>query len=111
MSSYDFNNESLPIEELRQTDIVAYLSKLGFKPRKINNFNYWYLSPLKDEKIPSFKVNRKLNQWYDFGSAKGGNIIDFGILYFNCSVSDFLRQINSPVSPYQPFLKKLQTKL
>lgn len=87
--------------------MVQYLSELGYEPIKIRGFNYWYLSPLRDEKTPSFKVNRKLNRWYDFGYAKGGNIIDFGILYFNCSVSDFLRQLNCPVSPHQPFLKKL----
>lgn len=106
----DIRKQSLPIEEVRQIDMVQYLSELGYEPIKIRGFNYWYLSPLRDEKIPSFKVNRKLNRWYDFGYAKGGNIIDFGILYFNCSVSDFLRQLNCPFSSHQPLLKKLQNE-
>lgn len=98
----DVREQGLPIEELRQKDIVEYLSKLGYEPAKIRSFNYWYLSPLRKEKTPSFKVNRKLNRWYDFGIGKGGNIIDFGILYFNCTVSDFLRSLSSDFSSHQP---------
>ena len=57
--------------------------------------DYWYLSPLRLEKDPSFKVNRKLNVWYDHGIGKGGNLIDLGILLFNCSVSEFLEKLGS----------------
>lgn len=77
----EFRNDSLTIEELRQRDLIEYLSKLGFEPVKIRGFNYWYLSPLRNEKTPSFKVNTKLNRWYDLGLAKGGNIIDFDVLF------------------------------
>ncbi len=55
-------------------DMVEYLQKLGYQPQKIRNNDYWYLSPLRDEKTASFKVNRKLNAWYDFGLGQGGNI-------------------------------------
>ena len=64
--------------EVKQLDIVDYLEKLGHRPQKIRNNDYWYLSPLREEKEPSFKVNRKLNVWYDHGLGKGGNIIDLG---------------------------------
>jgi hypothetical protein len=77
-------------EEARQIDIVDYLSKLGHQPTKIRNVDYWYLSPLRDEKTPSFKVNRKLNRWYDHGIGKGGNLIDFGLLYHNITIGEFL---------------------
>lgn len=93
------------LEEARQIDLVNYLSEIGHQPTKIRGYNYWYLSPLREEKIPSFKVNRKLNRWYDFGLAKGGNIIDFGILYIRCSVGDFLNQNNPQFSSHQPFIK------
>ena len=63
----------LSIDEARQIDMVEYLSKLGHSPSKIKNFDYWYLSPLREEKTPSFKVNRKLNCWYDHGIGKGGS--------------------------------------
>ena len=78
------------IKKVRQLDIVSYLSRLGIEPARINGVNYWYQSPFRDEKTPSFKVNRHLNRWYDFGEGAGGNLIDFGIRYHQCSVGDFL---------------------
>ncbi len=75
----NFSKQRLSIEEARQTDMVDYLSKLGYEPAKVRGINYWYLSPLREERTPSFKINRKLNRWYDHGLGKGGNIIDFAI--------------------------------
>ena len=59
--------------------MVDYLEKLGYMPQKIRGNDYWYLSPFRQEKEPSFKVNRKLNAWYDHGTGRGGNIVDFGM--------------------------------
>ncbi len=73
----DFSKQRLSIEEAKQTDLVDYLSKSGHQPAKVRGNDYWYLSPLREEKTPSFKVNRKLNRWYDHGLGKGGNIIDW----------------------------------
>jgi hypothetical protein len=81
------------LEELKQIDIVDYLEKLGHHPQKIRNNDYWYLSPLRDETQPSFKVNRKINAWFDHGLGKGGNIIDFGILYHQCNVSQLIKKL------------------
>ena len=36
--------------------MIDYLSKLGYQPAKIKNNDYWYLSPLREERTPSFKV-------------------------------------------------------
>jgi len=85
--------------EAKQIDLVDYLTALGHRPQKIRNKDYWYLSPLREEKTPSFKVNRSLNAWYDHGIGKGGNLIDFGIHYFNCSVSNFLEHLSEYQSP------------
>ena len=76
-----FRNNLPSVEEVKNTDMVDYLASLGFKPAKVSRNDFWYLSPFRDETTPSFKVNRNLNRWYDFGDGKGGNIIDFGILY------------------------------
>ncbi len=78
--------------------MVAYLEKLGFQPEKINNYDHWYLSPLREEKQASFKVNRKLNAWYDHGSGKGGNIIDFGIVYHKCSIPVLIQKHSGSLS-------------
>ncbi|MBF9252256.1 toprim domain-containing protein [Pontibacter sp. 172403-2] len=98
----DFRKQGLSINEAKEMDMVDYLSGLGHEPAKIRNTDYWYLSPLRDEKTPSFKVNRKLNRWYDHGLGKGGNLVDFAILYHNCTVGEFLQKLNSDLSFQKP---------
>jgi DNA primase len=80
------------LKEFKEIDLVEYLSSLGFKPRKVRNEDFWYLSPLREEKEASFKVNRKLNVWYDHGIGKGGNLIDFALLYHHCTLYEFLQK-------------------
>ena len=89
-------------KEAKQIDLVEYLSTLGFKPAKIRGNDCWYLSPLRDEKTPSFKVDRKINCWYDHGLGKGGNIIDFGMLYFNRTATEFIEKLSNNFSFHQP---------
>lgn len=48
---------------------------MGFQPAKISGNNCWYYSPLHDEKTPSFKVNWKMNRWYDFSEGKGKKLL------------------------------------
>ncbi len=88
--------------EARQLDIVEYLEKLGHSPQKTRNNDYWYLSPLRDEKEPSFKVHRKLNVWYDHGLGKGGNIIDLAILYHKCSFKEVIEKLQEIFSFHLP---------
>jgi DNA primase len=92
------NTNKITIEEAKQMNIIDYLASLNLEPQKINGDDYWYLSPLRDERTPSFKISRKLNLWYDHGIGKGGNIIDFGIRYFDCSVADFLEKLTNKSS-------------
>ena len=94
----------LSCEEAKKIDLVDYLERLGFKPERIRHNDYWYHSPLRDEKTPSFKVNRLLNVWYDHGIGKGGGIIDFGMLYYKCSIHEFLRKLSDDFSFHQPSL-------
>ena len=89
----NISEQRLTCAQARELDMVDYLSKLGHQPYKVSNNNYWYLSPLRTEKTASFKVNRKLNRWFDHGSGKGGNIIDFGVLYHHCTIAELLQSI------------------
>ena len=98
----DFRKQKRSIAEAKEMDMVQYLSLLSYEPSKIRNNDYWYLSPLRQEKTPSFKVNRKLNRWYDHGLGKGGNIIDFGIQYYGCSVGEFLNKLDGGFSFQKP---------
>src|SRR6266545_2798601 len=58
------------IRETKEIDMVQFLSRLGHELAEIKGKNYWYLSPLRSEKAPSFKVNAKMNRWYDWGEGK-----------------------------------------
>lgn len=89
------NTHKISCRQANGLDLVDYLETLGHKPQKIRNNDYWYPSPLREEKEASFKVNRKLNVWYDHGSGQGGNMVDFGTLFHQCSVSEFLQRLNS----------------
>ena len=95
-------NKRLNCEEAKQWDLVNFLSGIGFEPKTIRRNDYWYLSPLRIENTPSFKIARKLNVWYDHGIGKGGTIIDFCCLYFNCSVKDALEKLAGNLSFHQP---------
>lgn len=65
----------MTIQEAKQIRIADYLQCLGYTPVKKQGNSLWYKSPLREETEASFKVNTELNQWYDFGIGKGGNII------------------------------------
>jgi hypothetical protein len=78
------------IVQFRQIDLVDYLAQLGYHPTKISHNDYWYLSPLRNEKNASFKIDRAKNLWYDHGMGVGGDLIDFGMRFHGLSFSDLL---------------------
>ncbi len=86
------------IQQAKEISIIDYLNILDFEPQKIQGNDYWYLSPFRNEKTASFKVNNAKNLFYDFGVDTGGSIIDFGIKYYDCSVSEFLGKLEGAFS-------------
>lgn len=95
------------IKQAKEIDIVDYLASQGIHPDKPPRGNdYWYKSPFRDERTPSFKVNRALNKWYDWGDGIGGNLLDLGVLMHNCSIEDFLGKLDGSGASLQ-----LQRKL
>jgi len=88
----------MTIEQAKNLDIVDYLSKAGHEPQKISGNHYWYYSPFRDERTPSFKVNRKLNRWFDFAEGKGGNLVDLGMILHGGSVSYFLQKLEKGIT-------------
>ncbi|MBN8876887.1 MAG: toprim domain-containing protein [Sphingobacteriales bacterium] len=86
--------QKLSCNQANQIDLVDYLARLGYTPKKIVRNNHWFLSPFRDEKTPSFKVNRQLNVWYDHGIGKGGRLVDFGTAFHQCTVSGLLHRLS-----------------
>ena len=76
--------------QAREISIEKVLQNLGCEPTKSNENESWYLSPFRIEKTASFKLNRKINRWFDHGDQKGGNVIDFVIQKFGFSVNEAL---------------------
>lgn len=85
--------KKLSFSEAKQIPIIDYLDRFGIVPAKISGNDYWYFSPFRDERTPSFKVNARKNLWYDHGSGEGGSIIDLGARLHQCSLTDFLEDL------------------
>jgi hypothetical protein len=103
-------------KQAKQIPIENFLNKLNHQPVKERGTDLWYKSPLREvDNTPSFKVNKILNTWYDFGLEKGGSIIDLVCLMFNDNVSQTLKRLSSdfgtftPVKYHQPIKKQLKT--
>lgn len=84
------------IEQAKLIPLALILEKIGCKPAREKGHKSTYLSPVRNERTPSFHVNNDKNLWYDFGIGKGGNIIGFVCTYLesrkeSCTVSDALR--------------------
>lgn len=83
--------QSADVERLRAVPITGLLEQLGFMPKRCRGTEYWYCSPLRDERNASFKVDTQRNVWFDFGIGKGGDIFRLvGELIGN---TDFKKQL------------------
>lgn len=87
-------NVKFSCAQAREIDLVNYLQRFGIMPVKVRGNNFWYHSPFREERTPSFKVDRKTNRWYDFGEGMGGNIIDFAIRFKDCTIAEFLKSLD-----------------
>jgi len=91
----------LSCKEARELDLVQMLKALGHEPASVRNHDYWFKSPFRTERTASFKVNRNRNIWFDFAEGIGGDMIDFGVRYFNCSVGKLLEYLSGNSLPNQ----------
>ncbi len=84
----------MEIQHIKQISITDYLQQQGYPPARIQGIHYWYCSPLRNERTPSFKVNTERNQWYDFGSGEHGDIIDLVCALHRCTISEAIRLLS-----------------
>jgi hypothetical protein len=90
------------VAQAKQIKITEFLNGEGIRPTKILGDDFWYCSPLRQEKTPSFKVNDRANVWYDHGLGQGGNILDLVMeMHHFGTVSQALDKL-SDKTPYQP---------
>lgn len=93
----------MTLEEVKVIRIVDYLNNKGIAPQKVRGNQYWYSSPIREDKDPSFKVDDGKNLWYDYGEGHGGNLIELGkYLYNTKDVHAIIKHIeeNAPVGSF-----------
>lgn len=83
------------IQAIKRLPIRTYLAERGLHPTKDNPRYGLYLSPLRKEHTPSFKVDYVQNLWYDFGLGAGGSIIDLVMRLERCDFAQALRLLGS----------------
>ena len=76
---------------LEEVDILDVISQ--YVDLKKRGKNYFGLSPFRSETKPSFSVAPHKNMWYDFGSAQGGNSIQFLVEYEKISFPEAVRSL------------------
>ena len=84
----------MEIQNIKQISITDYLQQQGYSPARVQGVQFWYYSPLRNERTPSFKVNTERNQWYDFGSGEHGDIIDLVCALHRCTISEAIRLLS-----------------
>lgn len=89
----------LSFADAKNIPITGYLAGLGHEPSGIRGVDYWYYSPFREERTPSFKVNSKLNVWYDHGTGEGGTILDLGAKLHGCTLFEFLEKLSQGNRP------------
>ncbi len=96
----ELGRDGFSLTRIREIDMVGYLAKLGYEPVAVKKegTDFWYMSPLRTEGEASFHINQINNEWYDFPLAKGGNMIDFCLLYHQCSIRELLEKFNADLA-------------
>lgn len=75
--------------------IREYLARRGIVPRYERNGYGMYLSPLREERTPSFKVDYVRNLWYDFGLGEGGTLLTLVMRLERCDRYAAIRILSS----------------
>lgn len=88
------------IEQAKSIPLAQILDILSRQPTQQKNHEAWYLSPFRNEKTASFKVNIPRNVWYDHGDGRGGDTISLVRFHLedsgeSCTVSDALRWLTN----------------
>lgn len=79
-------------------DIVESVGALSNGLQK--GFMVWYVSPFRDEKKPSFRIDLRTNRWKDFGKIgkNKGTVIDFIVELKSCSIRQALAILESGIN-------------
>ena len=83
------------MNDLKNISIRDFLSRRGILPKYERNGYGMYLSPLRDERTPSFKVDYMRNLWYDFGLGEGGTLRTLVMRLEQCGSREAVRRLQN----------------
>lgn len=88
------STNKLTFNEAKQIPITEFLAQQGVHPTNSSRHEYWYLSPFRHERTPSFKVDSNKNVWFDHGTGEGGTILDLCAKLHRCNLHDALERLS-----------------
>ena len=80
------------MNDLKNIGIRQFLAWRGILPKYERNGYGMYLSPLREEHTPSFKVDYVQNLWYDFGLGEGGTLLTLVMRLERCDSCEAVRK-------------------
>lgn len=83
------------IDQAKALHLRDVLSAMGHEPVKEAKGEYWYASPLRQETEASFSITADGYAWHDFGSGKGGNVLDLIMQHQRTDVRGALQFLDS----------------
>lgn len=79
----------------KNISIKLLLAERGILPKQERPGYGMYLSPYRDERTPSFKVDYNMNVWFDHGTGEGGSIIDLVMKLENCDFRNAIEKLEN----------------
>ena len=83
------------MNDLKNIGIRQFLARRGIQPKYECNGYGMYLSPLREERTPSFKVDYVRNLWYDFGLGEGGTLRTLVMRLERCDSREAVRRLQN----------------
>lgn len=83
------------MNDLKNISIRQFLSQRGIQLKYERNGYGMYLSPLREERTPSFKVDYVRNLWYDFGLGEGGTLLTLVMRLERCDIYETVRRLQN----------------
>lgn len=97
-----------------QIRMIDYLAQKDIYPISSKQNIFWFLSPFRNEKTASFKVDNSTNRFYDFGEGFGGTLIDLISKLENISIKEIIQKFSINSFSFQKQkdfqFEKIQTK-
>jgi hypothetical protein len=88
--------ENMNLEAVKNIQLTTYLKSIGFEHKSQSGNRLFYCSPFRPaETTPSFAVRPKQNDFIDFATNQGGDIIKFVERYHNINFKEAVYLLQS----------------